>query len=208
MNDDLRTKAAATVLMGIVGRKSDEQIKRELLELGLSKSETTEMLAKGAEARQVAGGQFDQPLADQGMPKTGSVQPNGEYFELPITPADRMLCSDRECPCPGHETLVLGESGYLYVNEAVVKMRADALTWEELANKIKQTENEIGGKVFYGAGTANPILMCEQGARLRNLDLKVAAADAENWGKTQTCPLRATPSADHVATKKWWQFWR
>jgi len=41
----------------------------------------------------------------------------------------------------------------------------------------------------------SPILVCEQGARLRNLDLAVAAADAKYMWETSLVPLRATPLA-------------
>jgi hypothetical protein len=37
--------------------------------------------------------------------------------------------------------------------------------------------------------------MCEQGAKLRGLDLTIAAKDAEYWWKNQLAPLRATPKA-------------
>jgi hypothetical protein len=50
------------------------------------------------------------------------------------------------------------------------------------------------GGVFASSREAlGPILMCEEGARRRNLDLAVAGADARYWWETQTAPLRATP---------------
>ncbi len=40
-----------------------------------------------------------------------------------------------------------------------------------------------------------PILVCEQGAKLRGIDLKVAADDAKRWWETGKAPLRPTPMA-------------
>jgi len=50
-------------------------------------------------------------------------------------------------------------------------------------------------------GTSSPILMCEQGAKLRGLDLEVAAADAKYWWETGLVPLRVTPIA-RIRTEK------
>jgi hypothetical protein len=90
---------------------------------------------------------------------------------------------------------------------------------------------------FTGFYRLGPILVCEQGAKLRNLDLEVAAADAKYWWKTGKAPLRATPlaggqrgqkrkketwspieavitlqeeslSESQKSAKKWWQFWK
>ena len=43
------------------------------------------------------------------------------------------------------------------------------------------------------AGVGVPVFLCEQGARRRGLDLRVAAADAEYVFKSGWCPLRPTP---------------
>jgi hypothetical protein len=45
-----------------------------------------------------------------------------------------------------------------------------------------------------------PILVCEQGAKLRGLDLKVAAEDAKRWWKTGKVSLRPTPMAKSAET--------
>jgi hypothetical protein len=47
--------------------------------------------------------------------------------------------------------------------------------------------------MFTGFFRLGPILVCERGAKLRNLDLEVAAADAKYWWETGRVPLRATP---------------
>src|SRR5205085_9119964 len=51
----------------------------------------------------------------------------------------------------------------------------------------------IGFGASFTSYRIGPVLMCEQGARLRNLDLGVAAADAKQWWETGQVPLRATP---------------
>ena len=72
-------------------------------------------------------------------------------------------------------------------------MRQDALTWEQLTTKKREMEKRLGATVIFDIGTANPVFLCDQGARRRNLDLEVSAADAANWAKTGSVPLRATP---------------
>ena len=94
-------------------------------------------------------------------------------------PEDTGYCSDRECPCPG--TPIPRGTGYLYISEEAVEfMRA------KLRGKVP---NNI---LFVGV---MPVLMCEQGARLRGVDLEVAAADAKRWWDTGKVRLRATPTA-------------
>ena len=53
--------------------------------------------------------------------------------------------------------------------------------------------------VIHGRTTA--VLLCEQAARSRGLEIAIAAADARHWWETGTAPLRATPAAP-VAEKK------
>ncbi|MDD4955894.1 MAG: hypothetical protein PHP17_07660, partial [Candidatus Omnitrophica bacterium] len=48
---------------------------------------------------------------------------------------------------------------------------------------------------FLPTGTTSPIMMCKQGAILRDLDLNIAASDAAYWWKTGLVPLRVTPQA-------------
>ena len=88
------------------------------------------------------------------------------------------VCSDKGCPCP--ETPIPEGSGYLYISqEAVVRMKA-----------IK------GGTARGALGVGlMPLLVCGQGARLRGIDLKVAADDARQWWESGKVPLRATPMA-------------
>ena len=100
-----------------------------------------------------------------------------------------MLCSDDGCPCPGNRKLKPGGSGLLFISEDVVAMRGDALSWDELQRKLTAMSMQTKKRLFVGAGVVNPIFLCRQGARLRRLDLKVAAADAKHWFETGRCPL-------------------
>jgi len=54
-------------------------------------------------------------------------------------------------------------------------------------------QQQFDSIIILGQGVASPILVCEEGAKLRGLDLEVAAADAKYWWETGLAPLRATP---------------
>jgi len=112
------------------------------------------------------------------------------YFECPA-PRNAGLCSDPECPCD--EVSIPRGKGYLLVTPECVDFRRDALSMAEASAKIKRIEEERNQMIILGPGIASPILMCEQGARKRGLDLKVAAADAKQWWETGKAPLRVTP---------------
>jgi len=83
-------------------------------------------------------------------------------------PTVSVTCADTDCDC-GREPMAEGE-GFLFISV--------------------QVERDRGPD---GSGTAEPMLLCEQAARRRDLDLEVAAEDAANWWKTGRAPLRATP---------------
>lgn len=92
-------------------------------------------------------------------------------------PKESGLCSDRECPCS--ETVIPKGTGYFYISkEAVNFMKA----------RLK------GGAQGFVSGPM-PILVCEEGAKLRGIDMEVAAADAKRWWETGEVPLRPTPLA-------------
>ena len=126
-----------------------------------------------------------------------------EYIEVPeVNPGQDGLCSDNDCPCgfPG-EKIPRG-SGYIYVSKEVVDFRRDALSVRAAERKIAALKQNMGGgMVMFAPNTFAPILMCEQGARKRGLDLEVAAADARHWWKTGLVPLRATPLAVSAPSK-------
>jgi hypothetical protein len=118
-----------------------------------------------------------------------------KYMQVSGNEGVSALCSDDECPCgyPG-ATINRGE-GYIYVSQEVVDFRRDCLTEAEAQVKIQRLSDQMGSYIVAGAGVFAPILMCEQGARKRGLDMKVAAADAKHWWQTGKVPLRVTPKA-------------
>jgi hypothetical protein len=59
--------------------------------------------------------------------------------------------------------------------------------------KRQSAVSEQQGSSFIGLYRLGGVLICERGARLRHLDLKVAAADAAHWWRTGQIPLRPTP---------------
>lgn len=65
-----------------------------------------------------------------------------------------------------------------------------------LANSARSGISVTG---FYRLG---PSLVCEQGAKLRNLDIEVAATDAKYWWKNGKVPLRATQLAGRKEAKR------
>jgi hypothetical protein len=123
-----------------------------------------------------------------------------EYFESDV-PAGDGRCSDNACPCP--EVAIPRGTGYLYITPDLVELRSQypslASARQAMQNLHKEMSERTGGSVsgFYRLG---PILVCEQGAKLRNLDLEVAGADARHWWRTGQVPLRATPTPGPGAT--------
>jgi hypothetical protein len=100
------------------------------------------------------------------------------------------LCSDRACPCP--ETPIPRGTGYLYISEEAVSFMRSTKTF--------RTGASGGSAIVMGP---MPILVCEQGAKLRGIDLEVAAADARRWWETGKVPLRPTPlCTGNTATKE------
>lgn len=122
------------------------------------------------------------------------------YFQVPVPKSPRYLCSDNSCPCPGTERLVPGKTGFLCITDEIVESHSDALTDKEFIKKMRARLN-IKADAHGVRAMANlqgigiPLFMCEDGARQRGLDLRVAAADAEYVSMTGWCPLRPTPKA-------------
>ena len=148
------------------------------------------------------------------------------YFENPVDAGDGR-CSDDACPCP--EVHIPRGQGYLYIAPDIVAFRRrfpqnPAATAEIMRriNDLRRTNDLYrNASIRY---RIDAVLICEQGATLRNLDLKIAAADARHWWKTGQVPLRPTPLANGTVPpvveteltgivsavftqqkKKWWQ---
>ena len=113
-----------------------------------------------------------------------------EYFESPA-PSGEARCSDNQCPCD--ETAIPVGKGYLYVPRDCCDFRWDCRSVAEVRPKIKRLEDRTNQMIMFDQGILAPILMCEVGARRRDLDLEVAARDAEHWWATSQVPLRPTP---------------
>lgn len=119
-----------------------------------------------------------------------------EYFEVPI-PQWGAVCSDLSCPCP--ETPIPPGKGFLYISPDVVEFRREARSEGEAMAKLEllrhSREAQTGAMVLIDPkGIAVPVLICEQGARLRPIDLETAAADARHWWESGQVPLRVTPA--------------
>jgi hypothetical protein len=100
-------------------------------------------------------------------------------YDMESLPRWNGFCSDPDCPCPGNGTPIPKGSGYLYISpEAVVIMKA-------------KNERRIGGDLVVLGPM--PMLVCEQAAKLRSLDLEAAADDARRWWENGKVPLRSTP---------------
>lgn len=140
-----------------------------------------------------------QPAAAAPVAEPPKVEPPPEgYFEVPLPDGDG-VCSDDECMCGGD--VIARGTGYLYVDQDTVDFRSNAPSVEEARAKEGRVRSQMGdmdeaAAVMHGRTTA--LLICEQSARRRDIDLKVAAADAGHWWETGQAPLRATPEAKPV----------
>ncbi len=117
------------------------------------------------------------------------------YMQVSGNDRNPALCSDDNCPCGFPGAQIPRGAGYLYISQEVVDFRSDCPTEAEAQAKIQRMAAQLGAMIFAGSGVFAPILMCEQGARKRGLDLEVAAADAKHWWNTGQAPLRPTPLA-------------
>lgn len=123
-----------------------------------------------------------------------------KHFEV-SRPFGDGVCSDPACPCS--EVKIPRGAGYLFISQEVVDFRRDCLDASSHESKIQRIEQAAGKEtvVIWDSTPGIPVLMCEQGARLRNLDLKRAAIDAKYWWETGRVPLRVTPLAGNKESK-------
>ena len=115
---------------------------------------------------------------------------NLDYFDQEIPEGDA-LCSDDACPC-GLVTALPRGTGYLYIEKELVMFRSEYRSQADAAQamvKMMIAKRVPPGSIY----RVGPVLICEQGARQRKLDLPVAAADAKYWWNMGKVPLRATP---------------
>ena len=110
-------------------------------------------------------------------------------------------CSDTECPCPAPGTVIPRGTGHMYISQETVEFRtlyplindARAAMQERLLEKNRDIVASSRKKVVFRYDIPAGILVCKEGAMLRNLDLNVAARDAKHWWEKNEIPLRATP---------------
>jgi hypothetical protein len=117
-----------------------------------------------------------------------------EYFEVKRPDGDSK-CSDSTCPCKGD--MIPCGSGFIYIDKEVVSNRQNCRTEQEANLRFIMVSAELKKRGF--ASTPDPrnvivpVLLCERGAELREIDLEIASADAKHWWKTGLVPLRKTP---------------
>ncbi len=117
------------------------------------------------------------------------------HFASDVPPGNGR-CSDNACPCP--ERVIPRGAGFLYIEQALVDFRRQYPTLESARQAMRERHAQMlarFGASATGLYRLGPILVCEQGAKLRNLDLAVARADARFWWRTGQVPLRPTPLA-------------
>ena len=118
-----------------------------------------------------------------------------KYMQVSGNEMGSALCSDDSCPCGYPGAIINRGEGYIYVSDEVVDFRRDSLTEAEAQLKIQRLSEQMGSYIVASAGVFAPILMCEQGAKKRGIDLEVAATDARHWWETGKVPLRVTPNS-------------
>ena len=113
------------------------------------------------------------------------------FFSVPPFPShmNSAACSDNACPCP--ETAIPRGKGYLYVSKELVEFRAKFTDMEDAKTELIRS----GWAPDKQRRLFSPVIVCKQGAKLRGLDLAVAAEDAKRWWECGEVPLRATPKA-------------
>jgi hypothetical protein len=127
---------------------------------------------------------------------------------------DHGYCSDNDCPCGAQGVEIARGEGYLFISQDVVNLRRKNRTDDAALSEVRRRRSEFassyGFPVIGGIGVRiGPILMCEQGAKKRGIDLEIAANDAKYWWKTGKVPLRAPPlavskaAATQHADNKW-----
>ena len=110
-----------------------------------------------------------------------------EFFEHDDRRSGHGVCSDNNCPC--REDKIPRGTGYLYIDQALVDFRrkypSQNSAREAMLQKIKGLR---ASGLTFGSYRIGPILVCEKVAKLRNLDLKIAADDARIWWETGKVP--------------------
>lgn len=138
----------------------------------------------------------DEKKTRDGMLKLLKESECAGYFECDDRPSGDGVCSDNNCPC--REDKIPRGAGYLYIDQALVDFRRTYPSMNEAREAMLQKiEGLRASGLTFGSYRIGPILVCEKGAKLRNMDLKIAADDAKIWWETGKVRLRATPHKDN-----------
>lgn len=114
-----------------------------------------------------------------------------EFIECDV-PQGQGYCCDNDCDC-GITPIDQG-SGLVFISKDVVDFRNDALTRDQLREKLAIRS----GDTYVPVASYEPILICEKAARTRGIDLDVAAQDAQMFWSERKVPCRPTPPAGSV----------
>ncbi len=112
-----------------------------------------------------------------------------QYMECDV-PQGEGYCLDNDCPCP--PTRLSRGQGYLFISPEVVAFRKDCLSRSELQQKLAPS---VERGEYVSVTAYEPVIVCEEAAHSRNLDLRTAAEDAKRWWNEGIAPLRPTPKA-------------
>jgi hypothetical protein len=112
-----------------------------------------------------------------------------EYFVNTPGPQASAKCSDNACPCSPSVEFARGE-GYLYVSPEAVDFRRDARTLADAQTKMERMAGQLDAFVVMDPIAWSGLMICEEAAKCRRLDLAWASADAKEWWETGRMPLR------------------
>jgi len=117
-----------------------------------------------------------------------------EYYQEEELPKSPGRCSDNLCPC--NDTILQRGKGYLFVSEQAAEFRKDARTLKKAEKKIAKMQKSNPSLILdmlMDRSCVNGILICRKAAKLRGINLEVAAADACYYWETGKIPIRPTP---------------
>jgi len=116
------------------------------------------------------------------------------FFECEVPTRKWGRCSANQCPCL--EAIIRRGDGYLWISEEVVDFRSDARSLSALKLKLVIMQASAAARdtnLLIDPAVYNAVLVCEQGAKRRGMDLNVSGAEARHWWRTGQVPLRPTP---------------
>jgi len=115
-------------------------------------------------------------------------------FTVPVR-NEAGFCAHPGCSCGGN--VIPKGTGYLHISQKVVDFRKDCPSPRDLLYKLNKTLADLGcfETFVLDHGALYPQLLCNEAAIRHELNLEVAAKDAEIWWNTGEVPLRSTPTS-------------